>query len=414
MGEGTVEMIVSILYIIACVLLFALAILVHEFGHFIVALKLGLRVEAFSIGFGPVLWKLTRNGVEYRLSAIPLGGYVSIPDVDPEGTKALEGKQSDASGTEGGVRAKIPAWKELLVAVAGPFMNIVLAVVLAVFLSLAPGAKFGELPSKIGSVPEKGPAAEAGMKAGDVVKAVGGHPVRTWTEMQTEVQIAGGKSVDFEVERDGKPLVLAVTPMRDDVTGAWFIMALSVTNETGAAAWMPDRNPARQLAWDAGSIFRVLKGLVTPKEAKATAGALGGPVMIAEGIYRSMRRNAWDGLGFLRFLNVNLAVLNLLPIPVLDGGLILFALIALVFRRRVPEVVVKYLSMTFMVLLIGLMGILILKDSWRSYKIHTFKGGENVERVEKVENVENVEKVERCEKSEGAVTNATHTTGQSR
>ena len=85
------ETLTTILYICACVLLFSLAIAIHEFGHFIVALKLGLRVEAFSIGFGPILWKRKVNGVEYRLSAIPLGGYVSIPDVDPEGTKALEG-----------------------------------------------------------------------------------------------------------------------------------------------------------------------------------------------------------------------------------------------------------------------------------------------------------------------------------
>ena len=123
--------------------------------------------------------------------------------------------------------------------------------------------------------------------------------------------------------------------------------------------------------WDASSIFRVLKGLVTPKEAKATAGALGGPVMIAEGIYCSMRRSPWDGLGFLRFLNVNLAVLNLLPIPVLDGGLIMFALFALVFRRRLPDCVVKYVSIFFMVVLMALMGLLVLKDSWRSWKIHT-------------------------------------------
>ena len=363
------EIIVTILYIVACVLLFALAIVIHEFGHFIVALKLGLRVDAFSVGFGPILWKRKVKGVEYRLSAIPLGGYVSIPDVDPEGTKALEGESS------GGPRVRIPAWKEILVAVAGPGMNVVLAVALAVLLSLVPSARFGELSAEIGSVIPDGPAAAAGMAPGDVVTSVGGRPVRTWTEMQTEVQIAGGKTVDFVVTRPGSadPVHLRIAPKRNDVTGAWYIMALSVTNVTGAAAWMPDRSPLRQLAWDAGSIFRVLKGLVTPKEAKATSQALGGPVMIAEGLYRQVRRDPWDGIGFLRFLNVNLAILNLLPIPVLDGGLILFSLIALVFRRRLPDVVVKYSTLTFMVLLIGLMGLLIVRDSWRSYKIHTYK-----------------------------------------
>lgn len=364
------QSLITVLYIVSCVLLFALAILVHEFGHFIVALKLGLKVEAFSIGFGPVLWNMTRNGVEYRLSAIPLGGYVSIPDVDPEGTKALEG--GSAASKEG--KAKIPAWKELLVAVAGPAMNIVLAVVLACLLALVPGARFGEIPAVLGEIVPEGPAAEAGLRSGDRVLAVENNHVSTWSEMQTEVQISGGKTISLTVEREAVGiLTLPVKPVRHEVTGAYYIMALSTTNHAGAVAWMPNRNPLRQLAWDAGSIARVLQGLVTPKEAKATAGALGGPVLIAEGIYRSMRRSPWDGLGFLRFLNVNLAILNLLPIPVLDGGLILFALIALVFRRRLPECVVKYSSLFFMVLLMGLMALLIVKDGWRSYKIHTYE-----------------------------------------
>ena len=376
------EILVTVFYIVVCVLLFALAILIHEFGHFIVALKLGLRVEAFSIGFGPALWKKKVNGVEYRISAIPLGGYVSIPDVDPEGTKALEGSKSTNEGEQ---RTRIPAWKEILVAVAGPAMNVVLAVVLAIVLALVPGVKFGELPAEIGDVIPDGPAAKAGMKSGDVVVSVGGRKVETWTEMQTEVQIAGGKTVEVVGERScasltsGKdsasPLsvVLSVTPERNEVTGAWYIMALSVSNETGAVAWMPNRNPLKQLAWDAGSIFRVLKGLVTPKEAAATSAALGGPVMIAEGLYRQVRRDPWDGLGFLRFLNVNLAVLNLLPIPVLDGGLILFSLFALVFRRRIPDFVVKATSLCFMVLLMGLMALLIGRDGWRSWKMHHFE-----------------------------------------
>ncbi len=379
-----IELLTTAFYIVLCVLLFALAILIHEFGHFIVALKLGLRVEAFSIGFGQALWKKKVNGVEYRLGWIPLGGYVSIPDVDPEGTKALEGsgKKEEGSGASEGrsttrpKSVRIPAWKEILVSIAGPAMNLVLAVVLAVGLSLVPGAKFGTLAAKIGSVVANSPAAEAGLQAGDVVKSVGGRPVETWSEMQTEVQIAGGKPVAFVVARGGEQptdVSLMVTPKRDAVSGAWYILALSETNTTGAVAWMPARSPWKQLAWDAGSIFRVLKGLVTPKEAKATAGALGGPVMIAEGLYRQVRRDKWDGLGFLRFLNVNLAVLNLLPIPVLDGGLILFSLIALVFRRRLPDWFVAKVSMAFMFLLIGLMGALLLKDSWRSYKIHTFK-----------------------------------------
>lgn len=549
-----IEILVTVGYILLCVLLFSLAIAIHEFGHFIVALKLGLKVERFSIGFGPAIWKKTVNGVEYRLSWIPLGGYVSIPDVDPEGTKALEGEK--AAGGEGAAKkGKIPAWKELLVALAGPAMNVVLAVALAVVLSLIPSARFGQLTTEIGGFAPGSVAKEAGLRKGDVVVAIAGHPVNTWSELQTEVQITNGNPTEFLVRRpralaetkaltlaggaesglsfdatamvpvvegfwedsaaeaagvckgdrivsfNGEPVdsvfalemalqeagaeakatlglrrgadlvtaeltpvkakarvgdfwllanclqvfcatnvflphvesvaagspaekagfkagdrivsfggaevrtldefesacrrleagasapvvvsrdipagdreydevTVVIAPKRNAASGAFFIEAVSVPNETGSVAWMPDRNPLRQLAWDAGSIFRVLKALVTPKEAKGTSKAVGGPVLIAEGIYKSMRRDFSDGLGFLRFLNTNLAVMNLLPIPVLDGGLILFALIAIVFRRRVPEKIVGWLSMGFMYLLLGLMALLIFSDTLRSWKIH--------------------------------------------
>lgn len=351
------------LYIILCVLLFSFTIAIHEFGHFIVALKLGLRVERFSIGFGPAIWKKTWKGVEYRIGVIPFGGYVSIPDVDPEGTKALEGG-SDAK------RERIPAWKEILVSVAGPAMNIVLAVVLAFLLAAIPSTRFGELPAIVGGVLPSSPAAEAGLTVGDMVVAVGEHEISNWTELMTEIQITDARETDFKIRRGDEEISLRITPKRDEISGVCIIGAFSMPNPNRSAAWMPSRNPFKQLAWDAGSIFRVLKALVTPKEMKATGKAIGGPVLIAESIYKSVRNDFWDGIGFLRFLNVNLAAINLLPIPVLDGGLILFALIALIFRRRVPDKIVSALSMFFMVLLLGLMLLLVYRDSARSWRVH--------------------------------------------
>ena len=364
------EILITIGYIAICVLFFSLAIAIHEFGHFIVALKLGLRVERFSIGFGPAIWKKTWKGVEYRVSWIPLGGYVMIPDIDPEGTKAIEG------GAESKEPAKktISPWKEIAVAVAGPGMNVFLAIVIALILSILPSEKFGELTCEISSTLKGSPAEKAGVKAGDTVLSVGGKKVYTWSDMQVEVQIVGSKETEFLVrDKTGAERTVLISPMQDSVTGVFAIGALSLPKENGMTHWLPDRNPLRQIVWDAGSIFRVLKGLVTPKEMKNTAKALGGPPMIVENIYKSVRNDFWDGLGFLRYLNVNLAVLNLLPIPVLDGGLIMFALLALIFRRRVPEKVVSALSMTFMVLLLGAMAILIFRDAQRSWRIHTYK-----------------------------------------
>ena len=368
------EILITIGYIAICVVFFSLAIAIHEFGHFIVALKLGLRVERFSLGFGPAIWKKAWKGVEYRISWIPLGGYVSIPDVDPEGTKAIEGSESNGDSSAADKTEKISPWKEIAVAVAGPGMNIVLAVVLAFLLSAIPSVHFGELPAEIASTIEGGPAEKAGIRKGDTVVSIDGREVGNWTEMQVEFQIVGARETDVVLrDKEGVERTVKVTPEQDPVSGAYFIQAISLPKENMAASWMPHRNPIKQLAWDAGAIFRVLKGLVTPKEMKNTAKALGGPQMIVEGIYKSVRRDFWDGVGFPRFLNVNLAVLNLLPIPVLDGGLIMFALLALIFRRRVPEKVVSTLSMTFMVLLLCAMAILIFRDAQRSWRIHTYK-----------------------------------------
>ena len=360
------EILITAGAIVACILLFSFAIFIHEFGHFVVAKWLGLRVDRFSIGFGPALWKKTVGDVEYRISAIPFGGYVSLPQLDPEGTRALEGGGND---DEPPLKEATPLVR-IAVAFAGPFGNIVLAVILAFVLAAVPGARFGEMPAEIGDVLPDGPAAAGGMLPGDRVTSVNGHAIRTWTEMQTEVQIAGQKAAEFVVTRGGTNVTLSITAKRDEASGACFILALSTTNGVKAAAWMPERNPLKQLAWDAGQIVRVLKALVTPKEAKSAAKALGGPVMIAEGLYTQVRRNGWDALGFLRFLDVNLAILNLLPIPVLDGGLILFALFELLFRRKPPRKLTDGLSMAFMWLFLALMVTLVWRDVTRSRRMH--------------------------------------------
>jgi regulator of sigma E protease len=201
------------------------------------------------------------------------------------------------------------------------------------------------------------------MEAGDEVVSVGGHAVSSWSDMRTEVQFAAGRETEFKVRRGEDILTLAITP--ETVDGVAMIMAVSETNANAACAmWMPHRNPFLQVAWDAGAVFRALEGLVTPREMKATGKAVGGPVMIAKGTYATIRRDTWDGIGFLRFINTNLAVMNLLPIPVLDGGLILFSLIAMIMRRRIPEKIVAPVTMFFMYLLMALMAFLVIRDFW--------------------------------------------------
>lgn len=347
-------------YVVVCIFLFSASIAIHEFGHFLAAKKLGYRVERFSIGFGRAIWKTVRGGVEYRIGWIPFGGYVSIPDVDPEGTKKLEGEKGGDTP-----RKQMPPWKDLVVAFAGPAMNIVFAFALATLLYFVPQARFGTIGTEVGDVFVDSPADKAGMRAGDVIVAIGSRDVETWTDVTTETQFAAGRETVYRVRRGGETLDLLVSPARAE-NGAAYIGALSVTNDAARCAmWMPERGIAAQVLWDAGAVFRALKGLVTPREMKATGRALGGPVLIAKGTYATIRRDTWDGLGFLRFVNTNLAVMNLLPIPVLDGGLILFSLLAIVFRRRVPDKIVEPVTTVFMYILVGLMLFLVGRDFWR-------------------------------------------------
>jgi len=452
------EIIYTVLAIVACIFLFSFAVFIHEFGHFLAARALGLRVDRFSIGFGPALWKRTIGGVEYRFSAIPFGGYVALPELDPEGTDTLQG------GTEkGGELKELPPWKRIVVAFAGPFGNIVLAVVLAFVLSVAPGARFGETPPVVGFTLPDGQAEKAGLLRGDRILAVDGNPVQSWNDVATAAALSGGRPVEFRIRRLGKETALQVTAAYSQVLGSYMLDAESsagscvgaliaggaaekagvavddvITSvdgipvgtvaEVGAvlhgrgagavdvgvarggsnlvlkaelvvdakrgrpllgfkarveqtAAWMPARGALDQLKWDAGQIFRVLKGLVTPKESKSVAKALGGPVMIAQVLYKQVRRNGWDALGFLRFVDVNLAILNLLPIPVLDGGLILLALLELVFRRKLPKKIVNPLTMAFMWFFLALMVTLVWRDVARARRVS--RASDRYERIER-------------------------------
>ena len=127
------EFLITVLAIVACILLFSFAIFIHEFGHFLAAKLLGFQVDTFSIGFGPALWKKKIKGVEYRISAIPFGGYVALPQLDPAGTAGVQGSKTEGDEEDEKTDAAPPApmaeWKKIVVAFAGPFGNIVLAVV---------------------------------------------------------------------------------------------------------------------------------------------------------------------------------------------------------------------------------------------------------------------------------------------
>ncbi|MBN2162154.1 MAG: RIP metalloprotease RseP [Pontiellaceae bacterium] len=446
-------MLTIIYIIIMMLLLFGVTIFVHEWGHFIVARKLGLVAETFSIGMGPALWKKEINGVVYKIGAFPIGGYVSLPQLDPEGMEKMQGdNESD--------RAELPEvspWKKIAVSVAGPLCNVIFALFLAGIVYLLPAKGIiDENGVFVADVAADSAAYASGLRGGDQIKAVNGTPVKSWYEAKVEsmlkmgeeqtaemtvfnatdgertivlkvndpktqellidgtstavpcevldiaedspagragllprdviyaidgimvtgteqftkiVQSHPGDSLTLRLLRGNEPKELNVVPEDIDGTiriGIGFRSAFSLP-------WTMSGNPIEQVTSDATSIFRFLKALTTPSEAKQAAEGAGGPVAILKMLYQAIYLGMVIAIGLTRFININLAVLNLLPIPVLDGGHICFSLWEGITRRKVPAKVVTSLVNIFAILLIGLMILLSWRDIGGPKLISRFK-----------------------------------------
>ncbi len=449
---------------IAVALLFSLAIFIHELGHFLAAKWFGLQIDTFAIGFGPSLWKRKIKGVEYKIGIIPFGGYVALPQLDPSGMEKIQGSNGEKEKPKEDADAHaderelpdIAAWKRIVVAVAGPFGNVVLAVLLAFMIYWIPAAKTGITDTRVGIVLETSEAWKAGLRVGDRILEVNGEKVDTWMEMMVENVLAGnsGKAA-FKVDREGKVITLDIPFTKNEVFNiqtldgvypespcmvgrvmagypaeaakllpgdlllsvagvpAWGISHFKeLIRKNGAApvdigvrrgkelltlrmtprydkdlnqmllgvqfaddstkAWMMYSKPLDQLKWDTMSVVRVLRALVKPKqkgERAAVANSLGGPAMIVIQLYQTVQGGMMDALGFLRMICINLAILNLLPLPVLDGGHVMFAVYEIVARRKPHPKVVSTLVTVCATLLITLMIFLLCRDIFREHQM---------------------------------------------
>lgn len=350
---------------LAPTLVFGLVVLVHELGHFMAAKWLGVYAPRFSIGFGPALWRRRFGETEYIVAALPLGGYVRMASREDEATAFLEGGSEQPkvpavgasssptiTGEHHAVAARPkdwdaeamipfgpkpvpenrwfeskPLWGRLVIMSAGVIMNAVLAIVVSTGLYAGYGRAY--IPAVVDSVVAGRPAERAGLLRGDSIVAVDGAPVRRWSEVTERVSQSAGRELVFEVVRGGAPATVRVTPELTPDTSD--IGTLVQVGRIGAAS---TRSIARERlglgesvvagwnsTWAMGTaVIRVVGGLVT---GKVSVSQLGGPITIARTSVEAARSGLETLFSLIAFLSINVAVLNLLPIPILDGGQIL-------------------------------------------------------------------------------------------
>jgi regulator of sigma E protease len=313
------------LSIVAAILAVSLLIIVHELGHYLAARAVGMRVERFSIGFGPVLLSFRRGDTLFALSAIPVGGYVSVA-----GTTAGAAVSAD----DRGAYANKAAWQRFAFVLAGPVMNYLSAILVAWALLGSVGLGVADPAARVGSVVPGMPAAEAGLRPGDRIEAVAGTPVSSWQELVQEVQRHPGEEIPLAVAREDGPggrLELRITPRDVGGVGRVGLAPAELTVRTGgleaipAAIRLTNANLSAQLAAFANLFTRKQKA------------ELSGPIGIAQELVRGARAGMERFLKLVWTISVGLAVLNLLPFPALDGSRLLFLGYELVTRRRVNE-----------------------------------------------------------------------------
>jgi regulator of sigma E protease len=319
--------------IAAAVIGLGVLIVFHEFGHFLLAKLSGVGVLTFSVGFGPKLWVKKRGETEYALSAFPLGGYVKMVGEDPdEEVQQTEIEKSFAHKS---------LLKRMAIVVAGPGFNLLLAVFLFMVVFIFYGVPV--MSTQVSGVEKGSPAERAGIAKGDRIVTIDGDAVKEWEELSTKIKGSGGRALNLRIRRGDEDINVTVQPTqkegrnifgerRDD----WMIgIGSQVSIEKGnpglavvkAVSQTYDYSRLTLLAF-----YKMILGDVSPRN-------IGGPILIAQMAGQQAQEGLGSFLAFLAVLSINLGVLNLLPVPVLDGGHLVFFLVEAVIRKPVA---VKY------------------------------------------------------------------------
>ncbi|PAF41787.1 RIP metalloprotease RseP [Helicobacter sp. 11S02596-1] len=347
------------MWVIVAFLILSFLVFFHELGHFLVAKMFGVRVEVFSIGFGKKIWKKTFGQTEYAISAIPLGGYVKLKGQDD--TDPLASNDDNDSYT-----AK-SHWKRICILLAGPLFNLVLAFL--IYMALAMGGQKMLLPI-IGELQPDMPASQSDLRPGDSIISVNGTNVRNWSELNVAVMDAKG-DIKIVFMRQGKRLETLIQPKKmvsKNIFGETIernFIGIVSKGEFGVVRY--DVKDSLVYAFEQTyrgaklilqSIEKIFVGVVPVSE-------VGGVITIVDLISQASQSGVVVLATLVALISVNLGVLNLLPIPALDGGQILFNLYEMLTGKRISEKSLYALTMFGWALLIGLMALGIYNDIFR-------------------------------------------------
>ena len=346
--------------ILVIVFVLAVLIMVHELGHFIAAKIMGVKIEKVSFGFGRKLLSKTVGDTEYRISLVPLGGYVKMAGerLDEE----TPAKKWEFFGQA--------VWRRAVILAAGPFMNFVLAWVIfsSIFYLGAPVVK-----AVIGEVKLGEPAAEAGLNAGDEILSIDNEPVKNWGEMASVIFHNPGRPLNLKVERGGEIIKLAViprvteelNPLNEKVTKGFIGISpspgqLYYFRETfPKALWKGTRQTITLTRMIYAGIWKMATGQISPRH-------LGGPILIAQITAQQVKFGFVPLMTFLALISINLAVINLLPIPILDGGHLLFLAAEKIKRRPLSLKTQEIAQSIGLFVLIGIMLLATYNDIQRT------------------------------------------------
>ena len=354
---------VRLLYILLAILLFGVMIAIHEFGHFLTAKLLGVKVNEFAIGMGPALWSRQKGETLYALRAFPVGGYC-----------AMEGEDEDTGDPR--AFARQAGWKKVIILCAGSFMNFVLGLVITVALFL--GITQARTPVVTQFADGFQHQGADGLMEGDRIVSVDGHGIWMYADVQNYLARNDGHGVDLIVVRDGKRITLNDFPMGRydyEYQGGLYHGFGLIFGEIDDLS-IPERicQGAVQTFDFVRIVWMSLGDLVTGRVAVSELSGVIGVVDVVSEVgtqSASITAGVQNVFYFMALISVNLAVMNLLPIPALDGGRVFFVLLnGLVYavsRRRIPERYEGYVHAGAFVLLLALMAVVALHDIWNIF-----------------------------------------------